>query len=139
MSAPDRAPDTGIGSVAGFGSRFVAFVIDGVLADLLAIALNGGFHNNGVQSALSYIAFLLIELIFVTVAGQTPGMRAVGIAVLREDRQGRPAFKWVLLRTVLLATIVPALFNDGSGRAMHDRAAGTVMIHVREGGLRRRR
>jgi uncharacterized RDD family membrane protein YckC len=120
-----------VGSVAGFGSRFLAFFVDGVLADLLAIAINGGFHNNGRQSLSSYLAFLLIELIFVTVAGQTPGMRVLGVAVLRADRQGRAPFKWVLLRTALLAAIVPALFNDASGRAMHDRAAGTVTVHTR--------
>jgi hypothetical protein len=37
----------------------------------------------------------------------------------------------VALRTLLLATIVPALVVDASGRAMHDRAAGTVMLRTR--------
>jgi hypothetical protein len=35
------------------------------------------------------------------------------------------------VRTVLLATILPALIVDATGRAMHDRAAGTVMIRTR--------
>jgi uncharacterized RDD family membrane protein YckC len=58
-------------------------------------------------------------------------MRVVGIAVVRADGQGRATLKWVLLRTLLLAAIVPALFTDGSGRAMHDRAAGTIMVRTR--------
>ena len=131
MPAPARPPASLRGSVASFGSRVLAFIIDGVLADLVAIAALGGFHTGGAKTLLSYLAFLLIELGFVTVAGQTPGMRVAAIAVLRADRQGRPAFKWVLLRTALLATVVPALFNDSSGRAMHDRAAGTVMVYTR--------
>jgi hypothetical protein len=27
--------------------------------------------------------------------------------------------------------VAPALIIDGNGRAMHDRAAGTVMVHTR--------
>ncbi len=131
MPAPASPPASRRGTVASFGSRVLAFVIDGVLADLVAIAALGGFRTGGAQTLLSYLAFLLIELGFVTIAGQTPGMRVAAIAVLRADRQGRPAFKWVLLRTALLATVVPALFNDSSGRAMHDRAAGTVMVYTR--------
>jgi uncharacterized RDD family membrane protein YckC len=124
-------PETGQGSIAGFGARLLAFLIDGVLADLLAIAFNGGFHNSGAQNLASYLFFLLIEFVFITLAAQTPGMKVVGIAVVRASDHGKPAPKWVLLRTVLLAAVAPALVVDGSGRAMHDRAAGTVMIHTR--------
>jgi uncharacterized RDD family membrane protein YckC len=63
--------------------------------------------------------------------GQTPGMRVAGAAVVRFADAGRTSFKWVLVRTLLLATVLPALIVDASGRAMHDRAAGTVMIRTR--------
>lgn len=131
MTSPVTERESGAGSVAGFGSRVLAFLIDGVLADVIAIILNGGFHVGDRQNFSSYLAFLLIEVVFVAFAGQTPGMRVVGIAVVRADGQGRATLKWVLLRTLLLAAIVPALFTDGSGRAMHDRAAGTIMVHTR--------
>ena len=131
MGSPAPRAEIGPGSIAGFGSRVIGFLVDAVLADLLAIFARGGYHVDGVQNLLSYVAFLLIEIIFVTVAGQTPGMRVAGIAVVRADGKGRVALKWVLLRTLLLAAIVPALFTDGSGRAMHDRAAGTVTIRTR--------
>jgi uncharacterized RDD family membrane protein YckC len=130
-AADDDLPASGPGSVAGFGPRFLAFLIDGLLADLLAVIVDGGFHNSGRHSLASYLAFLLIEIVFVTLAGQTPGMRVVGIAVLRADGNGRPALQWVLLRTVLLAVVVPAVITDARGRGMHDRAVGTVMIHTR--------
>jgi uncharacterized RDD family membrane protein YckC len=124
-------PDFGPGSVAGFGARIGAFLIDGLLADVLAVIVDGGFHNSGRHSLVSYLGFLLIEVVFVALAGQTPGMRVVGIAVVRADGRGRAALKWVLFRTLLLAVVAPALVIDGSGRAMHDRAAGTVMLHTR--------
>jgi hypothetical protein len=51
--------------------------------------------------------------------------------VVRADGSGRPKLHWVLVRTFLLAIIAPALLIDTDGRAMHDRAAGTVMLKVR--------
>jgi uncharacterized RDD family membrane protein YckC len=117
--------------VAHFGSRLLAFVIDAALANLIAIAINGGYHRSDRQTLSVLIAFLLIELIFVAAASQTPGMRVAGIAVVREDGQGRPKLRWALMRTVLLALVAPALIIDQDGRAMHDRAAGTVMLKVR--------
>jgi uncharacterized RDD family membrane protein YckC len=130
-TAPDTVPASGPGSVAGFGPRLLAFIVDGILADIIGLVVNGGYHANGRQSLASYLAFLLIEIVFVAFAGQTPGMRIVGIGVARADNGGRPQLRWVLLRTLLLAAIVPALFTDRFGRAMHDRAAGTVMLRVR--------
>lgn len=123
-------PDYGPGSIAGFGARLLAFLIDGLLADLIAVVADG-FHNSGWHAFISYAAFLLIEVVFVTLAGQTPGMKVVGIAVVRADGRGRPALKWVLFRTLMLAVVAPALVIDANGRAMHDRAAGTVMLHTR--------
>lgn len=114
-----------------FGLRLWAFVVDFVLADLLAIIVNGGYHVGGRQNLLNYLAFLLIEIVFVTMAGQTPGMRMAGIAVVRESDYGRPRLRWVLLRTLLLAVVVPALIVDEHGRAMHDRAAGVRMVRTR--------
>jgi hypothetical protein len=51
--------------------------------------------------------------------------------VVREADFGRPRIQWVLLRTVLLAVIVPALIVNDEGRAMHDRAAGLRMVRTR--------
>jgi uncharacterized RDD family membrane protein YckC len=113
-----------------FGQRLWAFVIDIVIADLLAIIVNGGYHVGGRQNLLNYLAFLLIEIVFVTMAGQTPGMKMARIAVVRESDYGKPQLRWVLLRTLLLAVIVPALIVDENGRAMHDRAAGLRMVRT---------
>jgi uncharacterized RDD family membrane protein YckC len=131
------APDTGTqsspraGQIAGFGPRFLAFVVDGLIANLIGVVADGGFHNSGRHAWIIYVSFLAIELFFVAFAGQTPGMRAVGIGVLRRDRQGRLPFRWALVRTTLLAFVLPAVISDESGLGMHDRAAGSVIIHTR--------
>ena len=134
-SAPPPAkpsyPETGVGSIAGFGRRFLAFLVDGLIADVISIFVLGGWKAGGEQNAVVYAGFLLIELLFVWLAGQTPGMRLVGIAVVRYGRSGRQTLGWIAARTLLIATIVPAVIPDSEGRYLHDRAAGTVMLRTR--------
>ncbi len=123
-------PESGPGAVAGIGTRIQAFIVDSVLS--VAIALIAGFRPGHAGYAVTVcVAFLAIELLFVSFVGQTPGMRVAGAAVVRVTDAGRASVKWVALRTLLLAAILPALIVDVSGRAMHDRAAGTVMIRTR--------
>lgn len=123
-------PETGPGSIAGIGTRIKAFIVDSLLS--IAVALLAGFRPGEVGYGLTVLGtFLLIELLFIAVAGQTPGMRVAGAAVVRASDSGRAKPGWVAVRTLLLATILPALIVDITGRAMHDRAAGTVMIRTR--------
>jgi len=118
------------GTIAGFGSRLLAFLVDAVVCDLLAL-FSGRRPGDPVYGYIVLGAFLLIEFLFVGLAGQTPGMRVVGLAVVRAQDGGRAAVRWVLARTVLLAFVVPALIPDASGRPLHDRAAGTSTIRLR--------
>jgi uncharacterized RDD family membrane protein YckC len=125
-------PDSGPGAVAGLGVRVLAFIVDGVLANLVAgVASLGGWHPGPLRGWIVFSVFLATELVFVAAAGQTPGMRVVGAAVVRATDGGRPRVGWVAVRTVLLAFVLPALIVDTTGRAMHDRAAGTVMVRTR--------
>jgi uncharacterized RDD family membrane protein YckC len=126
-----RYPATGPGSVATFGARLYAYLVDAILSVLIAIAINGGYHVGGRQNLVTYLAFLAIEFGFLSALGQTPGMRAAGIAVVRTDGRGKQSPKWIAVRTLLLAVIAPALIIDATGRAMHDRAAGTVLLRTR--------
>jgi len=130
MTETASRPESGPGSVAGIGTRLKAFVVDSLLS--IAVALVAGFRPGDVGYSLTvYGTFLLIELLFIPTVGQTPGMRVAGAAVVRMHDAGRVALRWAIVRTVLLATILPAVIVDVSGRAMHDRAAGTVMIRTR--------
>ena len=123
-------PESGPGAVAGLGPRLGAFAIDSVLAIAIAI-ISTGPPPGSAYNFVVYAGFLAIELIFLTLAGQTPGMRVAGLVVMTAADGSKPRLRWVALRTLLLAAVVPALIVDGSGRAMHDRAAGTVMVRTR--------
>jgi uncharacterized RDD family membrane protein YckC len=118
------------GSLATFGRRLAAFAVDSVVAIAIAV-ISGRLPGDDGYGLVVYLAFLAIELLFVSTVGQTPGMRAAGIAVVRASDRGRARPGWVLVRTVLLAAVVPALIPDRTGRPMHDRAAATVTIRTR--------
>jgi uncharacterized RDD family membrane protein YckC len=128
---PSPASGPAPGAVAGFGARLVAFLVDSLVANAIAVIGGGGFHPGGRHNLTVFAAFLAIEVLFVATVGQTPGMRVAGIAVVRMSDHGRAPLRWVAVRTVLLAFVLPALVVDASGRAMHDRAAGTVMLRTR--------
>jgi hypothetical protein len=68
MNATDTWPDSGPGSVAGIGVRLKAFIVDSVLCVLIALA--AGFRPGRPGYDLTVFgSFLLIELLFVAVAG----------------------------------------------------------------------
>ena len=122
-------PAEGPGSVSGFGPRLLAFLADALVANLLAGVpyLFGVRYESGQRGAVVFGAFLLMELVLVATAGQTLGMRLMHLRVIRPD--GRlAAFGSVLLRTVLLGLLIPAVIWDRDGRGLHDRAAGVVVV-----------
>ena len=126
-------PPVGPGSVAPFGARAMAFLVDIALS-----ALMGGLVNvvvadpTDVQRNLAgYAAFGLLTVLSLTVAGQTPGMRLNGLRVLplRSDRP-TPSLPAAIARPVVLATLVLALVMDRDGRGLHDKIAQTVVVTV---------
>jgi uncharacterized RDD family membrane protein YckC len=116
--------------VVGFGPRLLAYLVDAVVANLLVgvLYLVGVRYGSDARGLAIYVAFLLEELVLVAAGGQTIGMRLVGIRVIRVRDGGRQTFPWIVVRTLLLALLVPVLVWDRDLRGQHDRAAGTVMV-----------
>jgi uncharacterized RDD family membrane protein YckC len=124
-------PATGIGSAAGFGRRLGALTIDWLLCYLIA-----GIFSGPDALASPNFSWLVMAVWFVLTAvavaafGITPGMAALGLRVasLRSTLVGVPR---AVLRTALLALVLPALARDGDGRGWHDRAASTIVVRTR--------
>lgn len=126
-------PPAGVGSAAGFGRRLAAVTVDWFLALFIAGLFTGADPLAPGTSNLSWIVlgvWFLLTAAPVAVFGTTPGMAAVGIRVASLDSMlvGVPRS---LLRTALLALVIPALARDADGRGWHDRASRTVVVRTR--------
>ncbi|MFJ4779176.1 RDD family protein [Streptomyces sp. NPDC088762] len=122
-------PEQGPGSMARFGRRLGAIALDWIGCEVIAYGL---ITRGGDMNALAnwtYVLFLALTLLTVGTVGFTPGKRIVGLRVLAEDGS-RLGLGRVLLRTLLLALLVPALVRDKDGRGLHDRLARAVQVRI---------
>lgn len=116
-------PETGKGSVARVGRRFVGLVIDWAIALLIA-----RFAFGNAQWA-TIAVFAVEQFLLVGTLGYGIGHRIVGIRVQRLDGSWAGPLRAVL-RTVLLCLVVPAAVWDADQRGLHDKAAGTVLVRI---------
>lgn len=144
-----RPPAEAPAAYAGLATRGTALVADVVLEQLvfvlggaligLVASLFGTLRPTWLVGALAGIGWLVVVVVyfvgFWTVAGQTPGMRMMGVRVI--DGSGKAPSGWrALVRLVglalaiipLFAGFLPALF-DRRRRALQDYMAGTTVVY----------
>lgn len=118
-------PESGPGALASQGRRLGALVVDWVVALLIVAAI--GWHPTSGQGQWGVLAVFAAEhLLLVSTLGFTIGKRLFG---LRVGKLGGPLTPLnVIVRTVLLVLVIPAVIWDRDGRGLHDRLAGTVEL-----------
>ncbi|MCO7220816.1 RDD family protein [Klenkia sp. PcliD-1-E] len=116
-------PGDGPGSIAPFGTRVVAFLVDALVAAVVAALAVQGLPRNW-----SLLTFGVITVVSLVLVGRTPGHALLGLQ-LAHPRQGERVAVWrAVVRTALLMVLVPALIVDGDGRGLHDRLTQTAVI-----------
>lgn len=127
-------PATGSGSVARFGRRIVALLIDYAAASLIATAFFG--YNQfalpaeaGLNMFSPLIVFTILQMLFIPTIGGSPGHRLVGLR-LEMLPGGWPGLWRPIVRTLLLLVVVPALIWDADQRGLHDKAVGTILVRA---------
>jgi uncharacterized RDD family membrane protein YckC len=117
-------PADGPGSLAPFGSRAAAFLVDAFGAALVA----GLLTAPRLPGNWSLLSFGLITVGTLVAFGQTPGMRLLGLR-LAHPRPGERLALWRgAVRTALLMLLLPALLVDANGRGLHDRLTDTAVV-----------
>jgi uncharacterized RDD family membrane protein YckC len=120
-------PAEGPGSLAGFGRRAAAFLVDALAAALIA----GLVTAPDLPGNWSLLSFGLITVTVLVLTGQTPGMRLLGLRLAHPKPGERLALWRAVVRTGLLMLLLPALVVDGNGRGMHDRLTDTAVVRDR--------
>ena len=117
-------PATGPGSLAPFGRRVGQYLIDAVVAGLVAAL----FTAPEAPRLWSLLTFGVMTVVFLVLAGQTPGMRLLGLRLAHPQPEQRLALWRAVVRTGLLVLLLPALVVDSDGRGLHDRLTDTAVV-----------
>ncbi len=131
-------PAEGPGSVAGFGRRLGALMIDWVaslllvrlaFSNLVPTSANASGTNSG-YSLMVLVVFGLEVAVFTWLASSSFGQRIVGLSVVRVDGS-RLGLGRACVRAALLCLVVPAVVWDRDSRGLHDKAVGSVCVKAR--------
>jgi uncharacterized RDD family membrane protein YckC len=125
-------PEDGPGSVAGWGRRLLALLLDWLIAGLVASVVVGKpMWAGGNDYNFSHLAiFFVMTAILTGLAGGTIGHRICGLRVMnlktKDPKQvGLPGG---LLRSLLICLLIPAVVFDRDHRGLHDLAVKTVVV-----------
>lgn len=129
-------PPSGPGSVAGFGRRLLALVLDWLVAyGLAGLGVAAGVVTSALLSTAVLAIWLLLGAVAVRLFGFTPGQFACGLRVATVGAAGRHGelglgvgIGRAIARGLLIALVVPPLFADGDGRGLQDRVTGTAVV-----------
>lgn len=146
----DQGP-AGVGVVyAGFGARFLASLVDGIVIALISgvLGLLAGIAGtvsgsetvslfvSGFVQFFSVIISVAYYVYFIGSRGQTPGKMALKIKVIKADTQQAPGYLNAFLREAVgkfLSAIVLLLgyfwmLWDEKKQTWHDKIANTIVI-----------
>ncbi len=115
---------------AWFGRRVVAFLIDWFASVLVALLAFPQFPYGSNGSMLATLAVFVVEITVLTwLTGASFGQRLVRLRVVSIDGGRVPLWR-VLVRTLLICLVIPAVGYDDDGRGVHDRLAHTRVVRV---------
>ncbi|MFD1339303.1 RDD family protein [Microbacterium lemovicicum] len=127
-------PPTGSGSIAHLGRRIGALAVDWVSATVIATAFLGyrSFalpDESGLTTFAPMAVFIVLQAIFIPTIGGSPGHRIFGLRLMRVDREWTGLWR-PIVRSLLLAIVIPAVIWDTDRRGLHDKAVGTVLVRA---------
>lgn len=128
-------PPSGPGSIAGFGRRIAALLIDwfiayGLVGLLVALGLMNQqtFLYTPLGSTSIAAVWVVLGIISVRLFGFTPGQLALGVRVASIDNRIHVGLGRATVRGILVFFVIPALFTDSDLRGYQDRFTGTAVV-----------
>lgn len=115
---------------AGWGRRFAALFIDWLASSLVLIAVAGPSRYSGPRGTSLILPIMIVEIVvFTTLVGGSFGQILLRLRVRRLD--GARLSPWaVLVRTLLIALVIPPLVYRPDGRGLHDMAVGSAAFRL---------
>lgn len=125
-------PQDGVGSQARMGRRLVALIVDWSIAyGIAGLALATGLLTMRYLSTSILAIWLVLGVAFVRFFGFTPGQYLLKLRVASVDNRLHVGTGRALVRGLLIALVIPALFTDSDGRGFQDRLTATAVVLAR--------
>ncbi|BBZ16078.1 RDD family protein [Mycolicibacterium gadium] len=128
-------PPSGPGSIAGFGRRIAALLIDwfiayGLVGLLVAVGVMNQqtFLYTPLGSTSIAVVWVVLGIVSVRLFGFTPGQLALGVRVASIDNRIHVGLGRATVRGILVFFVIPALFTDSDLRGYQDRFTGTAVV-----------
>lgn len=126
-------PEKGTRSIGRIGRRIGAISIDWALAVVVAMLIMGKDYldlTSGPGGQFAILgAFVILQIVATPVIGGSLGHRLCGLHVV--TLRGKHAGVWrPIVRTLLLAIVLPAIVWDSDQRGFHDKIAGTMLLRA---------
>ncbi|GAB2915083.1 RDD family protein [Rhodococcus aerolatus] len=130
-------PAHGPGSLPGLGRRAAAVTLDWLMALAVAGLLPGG------RSTTTLLVWAAVGVVAVALFAFTPGQLVMGIRVVAVPTPAEAArgdvvspavavgWRRALVRSLLLAVVLPAIIMDRDGRGLQDRLSSTALVRSR--------
>ena len=124
-------PERGPGSLRPpSGRRVVAVLVDWLVCTVIAAGLlHYRLGESGIGPFKPLGVFVLMNVLLVGTLGSTIGHRLLGLRVVRLGGASAGPLLAVI-RTLLLALVIPAVIWDRDTRGFHDKLAGTVLVRI---------
>ena len=126
-------PEHGPGSVAGWGRRVVALVVDWVLSMLAASAFVGGDVWGGGGSVAQWAplgVFALEAWVLTSLLGGSAGQLVTGVVVRRTSLERLDPLR-ALIRTLLICLVIPPVIYNKDQQGLHDLAVDSIALKGR--------
>ena len=113
---------------ASLWRRAGAIAIDWAAALILTRLILPGVPYGSGASALATLGVFFVEVVILTwLTTSSFGQRLVGISVVGVDGQRLGLWR-VVIRTLLICLVIPALVYNAQGRGLQDIVAGSVVV-----------
>jgi uncharacterized RDD family membrane protein YckC len=115
---------------ASWGRRILALLVDWLACyGVAAVAVQTGLVESNPFGIYTMALFILESTVFTALLGGSFGKLATRLRVVRTDGSGRPPdLLRSLIRTLMIAVVIPPLVFRPDGRGLHDMAAGTATV-----------
>ena len=122
-------PAEGPGSLAGLGRRACALLVDWFISyGLAGLGLSFGLYGSAFLATAVLLVWFVLGVVSVRLFGFTPGQYALGLQVASVDNRLHVGTGRAVVRGLLIAVVIPALFTDSDGRGFQDRLTATAVV-----------